>query len=64
LIRKNCWSGLNRSANPAPINNSAIEPGNGRVQLPVRSIVYPNTHGEMMPAMPKPKFMMPLAEPA
>jgi hypothetical protein len=40
-----------------------IEPANGKVQLPVWSIRKPNTTGEMIPATPKPKFIIPLADP-
>src|SRR5258705_5387021 len=62
-VGSNGRSGCIRNARPAPINKRQIEPANGNVQLPVRSIRYPNTNGEMMPATPKPKFIMPLADP-
>src|ERR1700682_4459186 len=56
-------SGCMRNASPAPSSNRLIEPANGQVQLPVRSIKNPNTTGETIPATPKPKFIMPLADP-
>ena len=47
----------------APKKSSATEPANGSVQLPVLSMITPNTHGETMAASAEPEFMMPLAVP-
>jgi hypothetical protein len=51
VLSANGLSGRIRNARPAPTNKRQIEPANGRVQLPVKSIRYPNTKGEIMPAL-------------
>src|SRR5258708_12785796 len=55
--------GCLRKASPAPSNNRQIEPATGKVQLPVRSIKYPNTEREIIPPTPNPKLLMTLATP-
>src|ERR1700761_5280016 len=50
-------------ASTAPSSSMPSEPMNGTSQRPVTSIAQPNTTGEMMPAMPNPKFMKPDALP-
>src|SRR3954451_14287196 len=57
-------SGRSRRASSAPTSSRTIEPTKGSAQLPVASISTPKKTGEMMPARPKPKFIMPLAVPA
>lgn len=46
-----------------PINRRIRENTNGDFQAPVASSSFPNSSGEITPASPKPKFIMPLAAP-
>src|SRR6185437_9151138 len=46
-----------------PNTSTAIDVENASDQFPVQSTSPPITTGDMIPAIPKPKFMMPLAVP-
>ncbi len=57
-------SGRRKQTTDAPRSNNNSDEMKGKPQLPVRSTIRPNTTGETIPAIPKPKFIIPLAEAA
>src|SRR5205823_7461181 len=59
----NARSGCIVNDRTAPTSSRPIDPRKGRCQLPVRSMMMPNTNGDRMPASADPVFMMPLAVP-